>query len=1664
MRPERSGRRMVRWALVVSIILAILPRVIPAQTMPELPFSFIENRGQWDAEARYMLDCGGLRAWFTAGGVTYDLEGDGGRGHVLRQHFVDARAGAPEGEGRREGRWNFIGGGAHAAADGFAEVRYRALYEGIDARYYEHEGRLKYDLLLAPGADPGDIRFTYDGAGAMSLLPDGSLRIATSVGDVREAPPYCYQEIGGVIHPVACRFTIDRRGVGFLAAPYNRSHPLVIDPALIYAGYLGGGGADEGRGITLDNAGYIYVTGSTRSKNFPTTPGAYRRTVDPVNPEFPSEDAFVVKLDPTGSMVIYGTYINGRGDDRPSGIVVQSSGVAVIAGTTFSADFETTPGAFDRDPAGIAQGKGFVLGLSRDGRSLVFSTYFGGAGADVIESIALGGSDNIYIAGWTRSRDFPTTPGALAPAFMGGIEDGFVARFGEAGGLRYSTYIGGAADERIASIVVEPGGRAWITGWTTSSDFPADTLFGGAGRGGRDCFITSLLPDLAGLFSSMLIGGAGDDEGRSIAVRATTGPATLADTVYVTGRTASVNYPIIPGSLDGSDGSWLAVKVMLAAGAPQLIYSRRLGDADDGYGATIQADRQGSAMLAGTGRFVAGDLDLRFIRLDPVGDVLLDTRVRAASDDTLARQSFLSDFGDLFVTGATRSADFPVTSGAFDIHLNDSGEAGRSDAFVLRYGFLKRPAIQAPPLRRFDTVRCPDERLDTFLVRNTGDDTLVINNHGFTSGGDIFTVVEPDLRTGPFRIPPGGALRYVVRYMTARAGADSARLQIFSNDLLPGHNPLEIRYLAVRVLIDAVPPNVSFGAATACDDDGGGEVKRSVELTITPAVRARVRLQLAGTSGAFSFAGPQSFELNGSAGLTLYFTPSTPGDYRDTLLVFDADCPEPLRVPLEGTGVPVPVSLAERDLHFPPLFACAGSVDYVDTSFTVVNDGVLPVTVEEVELIDPGFSVVTSLPVTVPPKDSRAITLRFTRGVGPDTVVGYPLVRIRECGRRLPLPILGEVRGRGMLGALLELRFGEITGCRGEPGHADSIVTIENRGDAEVTVDTVLIEGENGDDFAIGASLSLPLTLGAPGTAPLPVLYTPQDTGSADAVLLILYSSGSCTDTLRVRLSGRHVLEKLEPLASIIEVPALSECSASHDTIVVLHNRSGAPVVIERVLRSNGLDAGRSLPAPFTIPAGGTITDTVGFAPRQGGMAEETITYVTATCRDSITVRLRGSRRGLVPGFLLDSLVIPPLLSCSTGAIADTLVLIGSGDAGASATIVSARVIGGGAFELAGDPAGHVIAVGDSLRIPVRFMHAGTGSYAGVLQVVFDPCGDTLLLPMAATVVEPSLAITGGRFGQVPVGRRGSARVVIVNRNGVAVLIDHLDGLVTPFSIIGGDDLPAMLEPGDSLELLLGFAPAVAATYAPTPLVVAAEPCGFSVPMMLEGTGIIVADTLGFCLEHFASGQVGDTVELRLQQTRPVVLPGDGLYYLSYDRRRLQFVGTFMISGNGPQIVAQQRGGVTLRQAAGEPAGDIILRFRLLAGLANPALVLLDSVRIDSDTLAALACNDSARIFISAGCLVTGVQLGAFKNLLEPIRPNPAGGWAEVTWQQLESTRATIRIFDVGGREVQRPFDAQMDGGRYTIRFSVAELPSGSYYYHIDAGSYSETRRLVVRR
>ena len=682
----------------------------------KLPLSFEANQGQQDQPVKFLSRGRGYNLFLTNREAvlvltksekpapakklthpTFAQKKPKRQSTVLRTQFVAANPAAKvTGEEELPGKINYLIGQDptkwRTGVATYAKVRYEQVYPGIDLVYYGNQRQLEYDFVVGPGGDPAHIRMKLAGAQKMSLDAQGELVVQTAGGRVRWKQPEIYQEVDGQHRSVEGRYVL-RAGheLGFAVAAYDTARPLIIDPVLVYSTYLGGSDIDEGNGIAVDTSGNAYIIGYTESGDFPTTAGAFQTTYGG------GPDAFVTKLNPTGSGLVYSTYLGGSDYDYGGGIAVDTSGNAFVTGLTFSSNFPTTLGAFQMTYGGA---DAFVTKLNPTGSGLVYSSYLGGSGLEEGNAIAVGDSGNAYITGYTGSGDFPTTAGAFQTAFRG-LSDVFVTEVSSTGsGLVYSTYLGGSDIDRGYGIAVDTSGNAYVAGFTESGDFPTTAgAFQTALSGGYDAFVTKLNPTGSGLVYSTYLGGSDYDYGGGIAVD-------TSGNTFVTGITFSANFPTTAGAFQTTlDGQDVFVTELNPAGSG-LVYSTYLGGSDYDYGGgSIAVDISGNAYVAGStyssdfpttaGAFqttLGGDDDAFVTELNPTGSGLVYSTYLGGSGNDEGYPIAVDTSGNFYVTGRTYSSNFPTTLGAFQT-LPDGSE----DVFVAQFSPMTGPTPTPTP-------------------------------------------------------------------------------------------------------------------------------------------------------------------------------------------------------------------------------------------------------------------------------------------------------------------------------------------------------------------------------------------------------------------------------------------------------------------------------------------------------------------------------------------------------------------------------------------------------------------------------------------------------------------------------------------------------------------------------------------------------------------------------------------------------------------------------------------------------------------------------------------------------------------------------------------------------------------------------------------------------
>lgn len=562
----------------------------------------------------------------------------------------------------------------------FAKVRYVDLYPGIDLVFYGRQGHLEYDLVVSPGADPMAIRLDFEGAESLRLDGQGDIVLQTSVGAVHLRKPIIYQGADGARTSILGDYRlIGTQGVGFQIAAYDAGRPLIIDPVLTYSTYLGGPGDEGSRALTLDSSGSVYVAGITTSVDFPR--------LNPFQPSYGgSSDAFVAKLDPSGTTLVYATYLGGSGIEAINAIAVDASGNAYVTGLTASPNFPKLGPI--QDTFGGGPNDGFVAKVNPAGSGLVYSTYLGGSALDLCNGIALDRSGNAYVSCRTASANLPATPGAFQTTFKG-IQDGFVAKVDATGSaLVYLTYLGGSGDDFGRRIAVDGGGRAHVVGRTGSSDFPTTqrafrTTFGGR----ADAFITKLNASGSALDYSTYLGGSSDDEGSGLALDGL-------GNAYVTGWTGSTDFPTTARGFQRTYGGGpldVFVTKLEVGGFP--VYSTFLGGiGEDLSFFGLAVDRFGNAHVTGSttsvnfplkrplqGTFGGGAGDIFVTKLNASGSGLTYSTFLGGSGAEFAQGIAIDRFGNVYISGGTNSNDFPTMKA-----LQPRFAGGPSDVVVVK--------------------------------------------------------------------------------------------------------------------------------------------------------------------------------------------------------------------------------------------------------------------------------------------------------------------------------------------------------------------------------------------------------------------------------------------------------------------------------------------------------------------------------------------------------------------------------------------------------------------------------------------------------------------------------------------------------------------------------------------------------------------------------------------------------------------------------------------------------------------------------------------------------------------------------------------------------------------------------------------------------------------
>ena len=689
------------------------------ESLTQLPSVFEEHGGQAGGRVKFVSRGARHTLLLGAEGVTLALSKGGGKEgsgpvphgrapgenasgrrapeppyQLVNMRFVGANPRAEvAGEGELKGKVNyFVGRDSskwRAGLRTFKGVRYRELYPGVDLVFHGGGGgtQLEYDFVLAPGADPRDVRLRFEGADRISLGKDGELLLHTSEGTVTQNAPVIYQQTGGERRAVEGGYVLrGRREVGFRVGMYDPTRTLVIDPVLVYSTYF-----LNAYSMAVDAAGAVYVVGTAGffQPDYPITPGSYQPT------RRGRSDAFVAKLNPSGSGFSYVTYLGGGGapqsgiEEDGKSIAIDAAGNAYVTGRTYSPDFPVV-NAFQTSFGGISDS--FITKLNADGSALVYSSYLGGKFEDSGGNVAVDAAGAAYLVGITNSTDFPLK-NALQTERKGPY-DFYVTKVAPGGAvLEYSTYLGGTGFElgSLADIAVDATGAAYVGGSTDSGDYPVTP---GAfqetaktdeqGVRSTEGVVTKIAPGGAALVYSTYVGGSQAEYGYGLALDAL-GQA------HLVGHTTSIDFPtqnaLAPTARNPYTNGFIT---KLNAAGTALVYSTYLSgtpkrlcgvtniilfDSCSGEAAfAVVTDVAGNAYV--TGNTISGDFppssealqpnlkgfsDAYVLKLSPAGAALWGTYLGGSSFDT-GSDIKLGPGGLIYVLGSAPSEDFPTVN------------------------------------------------------------------------------------------------------------------------------------------------------------------------------------------------------------------------------------------------------------------------------------------------------------------------------------------------------------------------------------------------------------------------------------------------------------------------------------------------------------------------------------------------------------------------------------------------------------------------------------------------------------------------------------------------------------------------------------------------------------------------------------------------------------------------------------------------------------------------------------------------------------------------------------------------------------------------------------------------------------------------------------------
>ncbi|MGH9712219.1 MAG: choice-of-anchor D domain-containing protein [Candidatus Acidiferrales bacterium] len=1314
-----------------------------------LPASLEENLGQAPARAAFVGRGAGLTVLLTRDGIELVVSAgrkEKGTARLVKLSFADhilqTRSSKPthgniqwRGRGKLRGETNYLLGRDarrwHTHVPHFARAEAESVVNGVGVQVYGSDAGIEYDLRLAPGTDADRLRLEVSGADALRLDSVGNLLIVADGRSILMRKPAVYEELRGerevkdaMLEPenteegrrghgirsseqVDGSYVLKPDGsVGFRVGPHRRDATLVLDPSLSlsYSTFLGGAGEDSANSIALDSMGKVYVGGTT------TSAATFSETGAASNGPGGGADFFIAKIDPTASgasSLVYLTFLGGSGDEAGGQIAVDGNGNVGNVGTSTSVDFPVTDASKRTSGANDLA----VSEIGPSGATLIFSTLFGGSGAEATQNpggIAFDKSANIFVASDTTSTDLTATMGAFRMAYGGGGSDGFLAVFRPSATphLKYCTYLGMNAQVNVGGVAVDAGGNAYVAGSTSNPGASFTALNGfqsSYGGDPSDGFLMKIRPSGGGasdLAYATFLGGSGLDKIFAVAVG-----SAMPATAYVTGTTQSTNFPV-NGAKAGpqthlkgiANAFFAAVAQDATSGMTSLNFSTYLGGSESDTGTSVAIVAANVAYVAGKttsydfpwldnfqpfngaeDAFVA-KLDptaagaASLVYVSPLGGTAPPGLTAVADGNAIAADSN----GHVYLAGRTTAADFPragtpgnglqticascqaspPAADAFVVALGESGAAAPSVSFTAaRINFGQQPvgSQNTPPLFAG--------------IVNTGEAHLNVASLGITgpNSSDFALVLTEACMTAP--ISPGATCSFEVSFAPSIVGPEQAFLT-FADDGPASPQVLELVGVGNGPLAVAMPARLDFGN----QPEG------------TSSFTQVLRLENLGNQNliisSFGRNGPDISQFTLSA--CSLGNPVTPGNSCE----------------LDVTFVPSAVSQFHAE------------IDVFDDSGNV-----------------PGAEQI--IPLT---------------GTG-----------------TAPAPILNLVP--------MQLAFG--TQAVGTMSGAQT-VTAKNVGSTALTFTAIGLSGFDAGSFGITASGANPCpisggTLAIGATCTVAVEFAPQSSGTKNATLSFTDNSTGSLQT--VALTGGAIAPVIQISPSTLNFGVETVGMTSGAQIVTLSNTGQGPLAINSIslTGANQADFRQTNNCPPSLAAGIICNLSVTLSPTVVGNLSGSITVADNAAGSPHSVALAGI--GALPAVSIAPATISfaAQLAGSTSAPVNLTVT----NTGAGVLQISKISFGGANasdFNEKMDNCSNGIKPNGNCTIPIVFAPTGTGSRTAQIIISDNAPGSPQAITLSGTAVDFSIvAANGGAMSAtVKPGDKAAYQLLIVPVNGFA--------------------------------------------------------------------------------------------------------------------------------------------------------------------------------------------------------------------------------------------------------------------------------------------------------